>query len=271
MRWLLQNNIFNEAAFDILLETVGRFGFEHSVHDVVPFAGELVPEPPAHDGKTIAFGSYSMRHSARKYGWTPGLYLMEHAQPRAVQNERWGTGNLLNGAGVETALGNAAEAAAAVLGVHDVDRVFIRPAQDSKVFSGTFMTASGLSEWIGKVEALGEDADASLNLATEVLVAPPRGVVREWRNWVVGGRIVTSSLYKLGTRVVYEEGIDPPALRFAGEMIRRWDPAPAYVMDVCEIDTGGYAIVEVQCVNSSGFYAGDVQKIVAAIADLEGA
>ncbi len=64
MHWILQNNIFSEPGWDVLLETLERFELSHSVHKVVPFVGELLPEPALEHHNVICFGSYSMRHVA---------------------------------------------------------------------------------------------------------------------------------------------------------------------------------------------------------------
>jgi hypothetical protein len=74
MHWILQNNIFSETGWDTLLATLERFGIEHSTHKVVPFVGELEPAPKLGHRNVICFGSYSMRHVARRENWTPGVF-----------------------------------------------------------------------------------------------------------------------------------------------------------------------------------------------------
>lgn len=64
MHWILQNNIFNEDAYTVLEETLQRFGVPYSVHKVVPFVGDLLPEPELTTNNVICMGSYSMRHWA---------------------------------------------------------------------------------------------------------------------------------------------------------------------------------------------------------------
>jgi len=44
-----------------------------------------------------------------------------------------------------------------------------------------------------------------------------------------------------------------------------WRPADAYVLDVCELEGGTTKIVEINTINSAGFYAGHVQDIVLAL------
>ena len=89
--------------------------------------------------------------------------------------------------------------------------------------------------------------------------------MREWRLWVVNGQIVTWSLYKEGSRVVYRNEVDDDALAFAQRMVDI-NPgySPAYVIDVCRTEDG-LKLLETNCINAAGFYAADLVKLTAAI------
>jgi hypothetical protein len=39
MHWIVQNNLFSEAGFEKLLETLKRFEIPHTLHKVIPFIG----------------------------------------------------------------------------------------------------------------------------------------------------------------------------------------------------------------------------------------
>jgi len=53
---------------------------------------------------------------------------------------------------------------------------------------------------------------------------------------------------------------------YAQRMADLYCPAKAFVMDVCMIESG-MKIVEVNCINCSGFYDTDIQKLVASLED----
>lgn len=72
MHWILQDNLFNEDAYQNLLDTLVRFDIPHSIHKVVPFIGALDPVPTLSTTNVICMGSYSLRHAARRHGWTHG-------------------------------------------------------------------------------------------------------------------------------------------------------------------------------------------------------
>jgi len=43
MHWVLQNNLFNEDAYQELLDFLVANQISHSVHRVIPFIGDLSP------------------------------------------------------------------------------------------------------------------------------------------------------------------------------------------------------------------------------------
>ena len=86
--------------------------------------------------------------------------------------------------------------------------------------------------------------------------------------FVVRGKVVTASLYKQGNVVRSSELVDDDVMYFAARMIHRWQPANAFVIDIADTPDG-FKIIEINNINSAGFYAADCQKIVAAIEDLE--
>ena len=47
-------------------------------------------------------------------------------------------------------------------------------------------------------------------------------------------------------------------------MISIYQPAEAFVMDIC-LTPDGWKIVEINCINCSGFYNGDMQKLLIAL------
>ena len=245
MHWVLQNNIFDEKQYDTLIETLERFEIPHSVHKVVPFVGDIEPDISP-EGDVICIGSYSMRHIAHRKGWMPGVFDLEYFD-FTEQLKAWG-GNMLNHDAV-------------IARFQDV--VFTDDA-DSKVFPGKVMSADDFYEWQEKVCVLEEDFGDSLTKDTLVQVCRVRPIYNEVRYWVVDGKIVTSSVYKVGDRVQYFANIDRWFDDYVTRMIAIEQPAWAFVIDVCETPDG-MKIVEVNTINSCGFYAADIPKLVHAL------
>lgn len=256
MHWILQNNLFSEREWEQLVATLERFGLPYSVHKVIPFVGELEPIPELKAPKAICFGSYSMRHFVKASGCTPGVYDLIDQDFRS-QLSAWGDHML-----------NADSQILAFKDARLTEPTFMRPIDDSKYFAGRVFSVEEFEIWQKQVCELGEDYGTSLSPDTQVQLCVPKTIYAEYRFWIVGGEIVTSSVYKLGQRVIYSSEVDERICQFVQAMIAIWQPHRAFVIDVCDTPNG-LRIVEINTINSAGFYAGDIQRLVAALETLE--
>lgn len=250
MHWILQNNIFAENGWTTMVETLERFDIPHSVHKVVPFVGELIPEPELAHPNVICMGTYSMRHVARRNGWQPGVFdLIE--QDFEKQKAHWGA-HLLNFGSVVTPFRDAA---------FTDERMFVRPANDMKHFAGRIFEREEFLDWQRRVCELNLDDSGSLTPDTMIQLAVPTVIHAEYRYWIVKGKIVTRSLYKRGDQVFYSDDVDERLDRYVEDRVAEWSPHETFVIDVCDTPDG-IRIVEINTLNASGFYAADVQKLV---------
>lgn len=293
MHWVLQENLFKETEWENLVGCLDRFNIPYSIHKVIPFVGELVPPVEPKDKKVICFGSYSMRRSAVKNNWQPGVYDLEPINFK-VQLEHWGD-LMLNADSVISRFEDAkfpispygicsahakknAECSICAVELPELN-AFIRPIEDSKVFAGRVFDYQEFTDWQRKVCVLEEDFGDSLTKDTLVQVCCPKKIYAEYRFWVVDGKLVTASLYKRGDRVIYSPNVDQHVWDFAQSVIKHgditcsmgnsaWQPHRAWVLDVCETDEG-MKIVEINTINASGFYAGNVTDIVMALETME--
>ena len=256
MHWLLQESLFSEAGFLKLLDALDRLELPYSIHKVIPFVGTLIPNPDLPPGSVIVMGSYSMAHEAQRQGWKPGSFLNENLDMR-VQLEHWGD-QMLNCDSLQVPFAEVPQCQ---------PRFFLRPAEDSKAFTGKVLTWAEFKPWQDKVLALGDNEGGTLNAATPVIWAPVKEILREYRLWIVNDKVVTGSLYKIGGRVHYDALVDDGVIKFAEELASSWSPIGAYVMDVADTPEG-YRVIEVNNLNSAGFYAADLMRLVLALEDL---
>lgn len=285
MHWILQENLFKETEWDTLVNALERFKIPYSVHKVVPFVGELIPDVTNKSGtKVICFGSYSLRHTAKRKGWTPGVYdLFE--QNFVEQLKHWGK-MLLN-------------ADCTVIAFKDADLLipqFIRPIDDSKYFAGRVFEPDEWNAWVKSIVADHHDYGSGLTPDTLVQICHPKRIIAEYRYWIVDQQIVTRSLYKRGGKVIYSNkdwDIPKEADSFAWRVLqtdlergigvngvitlnagrgRGWRPHDAFVLDICSIEGSEqpeWRIVEINTINSAGFYAGNVVEIINALEFME--
>jgi hypothetical protein len=235
-----------------MLATLERFDIPHSIHKVVPFVGDLIPEPMPASDRVICMGSYAMRHYSKKKNWNPGVFDLE-PHDFMVQLHHWGDAML-----------NADSEVAAFGEVRFDGEKFVRPVDDTKAFTGAVFEWAEFEDWQHRVVALGEDIGSSLTSRTMVQVSSPKAIRQEVRCWVVEGKVVTASIYRMGQRVYYSDQVGGRFLDFAGELAARWSPERAFCLDVCEA-VDGLRVVEINTINSAGFYAADMQKLVMAL------
>ncbi len=253
--WILQNNLYSEAGFESLTGALDRLGSPYSIHKCIPFIGTLEPEANPPPGPVIVMGSYTLANHAKARGWTPGAWLDN--LDFQIQREHWGD-YMLNADARICAFGD--------VGFLAVPQ-FIRPVGDTKSFTGFVCDQEYYAKWREGIVRMGPEPD--FNLDTPVMVCSKKEIYTETRLWIVDGEIVTSSGYKFGSipRQSPPGMVDLDILTFAGHRADDWSPNEAYVMDVAETPEG-LKIVEINNLNSAGFYKADMNKLVMALEDI---
>ena len=126
---------------------------------------------------------------------------------------------------------------------------FIKPDEDLKSFSGKVSTYSEMRDWCNSKDNNNPDLDIN----TVVAIADPVNILFEWRCFVVGGEVVTATMYKdfHHPKKVYDivEFHLKPFQMFAD----KWLPHECCVMDIAHTDIG-YRVIEFNCLNCAGFY-----------------
>jgi hypothetical protein len=253
MHWVLQSGFHAEAGWASLIAALERFGIAHSVHNVVPRVGELVPPPQIGHGNAICIGSYSMRHAAARQGWSPGVFdLIE--QDFECQLAHWGR-HMLNADSRVCALREAR---------FDASHMFVRPAADTKHFTGRVFERAEFDAWRDAICLDGHASGTTLTPETRLQLSPPALIHAEYRFWVVRREVVTWSQYRRGGQVAYHPVVDARLRDFVHARLDEWTPHETFVIDVCDTPDG-IRIVEINTLNASGFYAGDVQALVIAL------
>jgi hypothetical protein len=263
--WILQNNLFSEPGYHKIVEILNRLEREVLYVKPVPFSSRLIPadtdtfsseslndipDIPDPIGKSIVLGSYTLAKIAVERGWSPGAQLENLSYD--VWKDQW-EGRLLN---PDARISRFADA------LPD-STTFIRPVEDSKSIPGKVYSPQ---EWATYRETVLSvcTSDDPLNADTLVILSPPVEIWSENRFWIVGGAIATYSQYKRGSVVHYSSSVDPEVISFAQECIGIWNPNRAYVLDIAQTPLG-CKIVEVNCLNAAGFYAGDMGKLIDAL------
>ena len=253
MFYLIQKNTWGEKNYDRMIEGLERLGMGYEICRFIPFIHEVEFTT---DRKDIwCFGAYSMTNTAAKYGWNPGTMANENHDVE-VYGKMYGD-NMLNHEGI------CMEFTDPLPKSEDYDMFFARPTKDTKVFSGQIFMRHSWDEYVAHVVE-----NNTVNIITDetrILISPLKNIQQEIRCWIVGGKVITISQYKLGSRVTYQNlDHDEEAMAFAQEMVDIFQPAKAFVIDICRTSEG-MKVIEVNCINSAGFYDMNFQKVIVAL------
>lgn len=260
MHWILTEP--REPGARDLLALLERTGTPHDVVRGGTKPGSIVPDVRP-SGPVICLGSHSLARVSRERGWSPGAPdASALGYPEAIA--AWGP-LTLNADAVFCRLDGLVRAIDAL----GLPRAFVRPAYDTKAFDARVVDASGAAAWLA---GLGPSPSPD----TAAMCCAPKEILAEWRTWVVGGRVATSSLYRRGGRPLFDgsdrpEGMLALASRAAAELSGAWgEAAPAaYVLDVALVPDG-YRIVEVNGIAGARLYGCDVGRLFEALSGLSG-
>lgn len=269
MHYVIQENVFREQHYDMLEKSIKRLGLDYTTVRIFPFVDKIVelkhidpdrnyvvdelPDYDPEDKNVFVFGAIKLARVAAKLGWSPGS-MMNSNHDFLVYKEHYGD-NLLN---YDSEIRKLVEELKWTPG----EVKFIRPTKDTKAFTGALFSET---EWKDSVEHnLHNYRTEQFNEETEIQVSSPKNIYKEIRFWVVGGKIVTGSSYRIGNEVIYDEYFEEEAKDFAQSMVDKFQLAEAFVIDVCLTDKG-WKVVECGCINCAGFYKSDLQKTIIAL------
>ncbi len=265
MKWVLQNDIYEEEGFAALLDNLTRLKCDVVHVKVVPFEGRLEAvegELPLPGADAIVLGSYTLSRVAKQMQWRPGSFLDN--LDFTIQHQKWGD-LMLNA--------DAKIYEFAFLPFQEYP-FFLRPVHDTKAFSGLVTDWGEYESWRDGLLRCPELIDPvydplGVNLlvtSTPVMVCTKKVIYNETRMWVLEGRVITSSGYKIGTIKRYRppEETEQRMIDFVEDL--DWYPNTAFVIDIADTPDG-LKIIEVNNLNSAGFYKADTQRLVKALED----
>ena len=251
MHYLIQENVFKDPRYDqifVVLETLNL------PYETVRFhPNSVVFDYHTTRQDIFVYGSVKLAKVAAGFDWAPGsLYGGNHAF------ERYAAGYGNNVINHDSYLGKFTDE----LDWRGGSRLFIKPSKEAKVFTGRVYHEV---EWRDFVHnTLNDPSNHRVTADTAIQASTPYALIKEARTWIVDGRVVTSSYYKFHGDLPFEPTLAEDGLAFATRMAQLYAVADAYVMDIA-LTLDGWKIVEINCINSAGFYRGDVHEIVLAL------
>lgn len=263
VRWVVQSNLLAEDDIANISSACAKAGFDFEPVQVVPFSDEL-PKFTLDDKTNIYYGStVFIAKLDELLGFPDGIFFCSKAFQMSNYNARWGK-HMLNFGAIDTTLGEFP-----YLSNIPGGDLFVRPNADDKSFAGEVMTDIELFEWAHRVRSNEETERIhgnvpSLTINTPILVGPAYRVEREWRNFIIDGKVVASTLYRKDHKLFKRREAPQEMLDFVHARCREYTPHRIFVMDIALCDNS-YYIVECGCFNSVGFYCADIDVIVEAV------
>jgi hypothetical protein len=140
--------------------------------------------------------------------------------------------------------------------------IFIRPDGNDKPFHGERVSENEFSHWWKVVEYYSPGPECLC------VVSKPSKIDREYRTIVSDGKVITSSVYRMGREIIHHQVMDAAINDFVESVLgaSRFAPHPIFVVDVAVLEDGNMRIIEVGSVNSCGFYQCDVRPIIQEVA-----
>lgn len=262
VRWIIQDNLIAENDRNQMQEACEKLGLPHIEVIVVPYSKDLPEFPIDDEHENMYFGSTTFMYNLYEQLKPIGLFYNHETFSMENYLNQWGEHMLSNGAKIMK-----------VSEFLEDDRttpgttIFVRPDGDGKEFDGTVANEYEIMDMLERTIKY----EGSLNEDSKILVGPAYNIRREWRNYVVNGKVVTSSMYRKNFKL-NKSGTEIPEdmIKFVEERLKEYTPYDVIAIDIAEVKDDSvykYYIIECGCMNSVGLYHADIFKFVKSISN----
>lgn len=258
-RWIIQDKNYSTNDRKQIIAACHRLDIPCIEITVVPFS-EALPEIPIDDDyENIYYGSTTMMDRVYKdFNQPKGLFYNHKTFSMENYLEKWGSHMLSSEAQVLTfeKFVNS--------DYPENQQFFIRPDADSKSFAGTVLKFKEIKEWYDRIV---KENVVEITPQTKILAGPAYHIEKEWRNYIVDGKVVTSSLYRKNFKL-HKSNKDIPKemIAYVEARCKEYQPHDVFAMDIAKCKGEyEYYIIECGCMNSVGFYHSDIYKFVEAL------
>lgn len=252
MYFLIQSTVYSDPDHYKIFEALEELKIDYKVINISATADKIDFETDRKD--IFVYGSVTIARLAKqKLDWVPGsFYGGNHLYE--IYSQHYGK-NLLNH---KVSVQKISEELLWKGG----EEKFIKPYNEAKIFTGKIFKES---EWKDFVFERLENQTNRITADSLIQVSEAKRTIKEARLWIVDGQIVDSGYYRLHEDAPFEETVAQEGLDFAKKMIQLFNLEKAFVMDICLTDEG-WKIVEINCINSSGFYPNtNVKSVIKAL------
>lgn len=259
MKFLIQHNMLNPEQLEEIRKAVEPYPTVFC--GVIPFSRDITGiEDEVNQKDFIPYGSTLMTtlgHDVHK--WT-GLHfdLAKFNYDQSLANRD----DMLNSNVVR--LDEAIRILEAVVQDNTDTLYFTRPSEDLKQFSGQVIDAKECLGWFKSMMECETSGSYKLEPETKIVLCEPQNIQAEWRWFVVGGKVVSGSMYRAHGQLRKERVTEQDMIDEAQTFADKWLPDDCCVMDLALVD-GELKVIEFNTLNSSGFYDHDIPAVFKAL------
>lgn len=251
MKFIIQHNLINPENLLEVKEAIKDY--PHEFVGLIPFSREITSNEPLIGQDYIPYGSTVLSEVAMELGWKGCHFDLSVNNYQTFINNR---DDMLNDNVMRL------EDAVKFLETRPKGELwFTRPSNDLKEYSGLVDTAGDLIEWLRDRILCACSGSYQLSPDTMVVLSIPKSIDAEYRWFVVGGKVITGSMYRNNGQLFKQRQLDKEVIQEAQGFADKCLPSPCCVMDLCLLTTGEVKVVEFNCINSSGFYDCDINAI----------
>lgn len=264
MHWLIHNKFDYDPKVRNLIDNLERLSIDYTRASVVPFStdGISFEDDTTIDSlqakKIFTYGSYTMANIASKL-FSPGAFISPNISMIEL-TKNYGS-EMLNS---DMIVGSIKDLDP------DFDSFFIRPVEDTKSIVGEVYTKEYFKEWKQKILDTSKEFPDNYTTVTPdtlICIAPCKSIEAEYRCFVVNDKVATVSQYRSNGRAYFSSSVDSYIVDYVNDLIKTWKPDKAFVLDVALLN-GTLKAIEANCINSSGLYEIDTQKLIMAVEEL---
>lgn len=256
MKFAIQCNLMNETQLQSV--AAATKSFPHVYIGVIPFTHEITSDEPISGIDYIPYGSTLLTNIAADLGWR-GLHF--DVQKLNYEHFVKNRSDMLNNGYIFDVQEAIAFLTNQMRG--GGQQWFMRPSEDLKHFSGYVDDSKELAEHLKSMRdsfTRGEIGSYGINPETKIVLAPPEDISAEWRWFIVGGKIISGSMYRAHGQLRKARELEKDVILEAQALADKWLPMDCVVMDTALVH-GEVKIVEFNTINSSGFYDHDINSV----------
>lgn len=261
--FLMDETLLSKTGNGDLPERLRAEGFNVMAEPQDSALCRMEPYESAIHGPSVIYGSIPFVTRRQSADLVPGAYYHATRFNCSYYQNRLPLDLLGNGEGIYLPFGDFERRAESIYRLFGVSRLFIRPDAGSKSFTGVSISLDDLNYELNSLRRL-----TSVTNDTLVLISPHQEVTNEYRFYIVNGKVITASSYRINGEDVDDAPIDVDCMEVASRIAESsWQIDLAYTCDVGLFD-GKPKVVELNAFSTSGLYRCDAVALFKAVAEV---